>query len=271
MAVRDDVTIDFSLSPRIITLSKDGASPTAITIQDLHDTLRTIEGYVWNVTHPSLVNSYGKQNLGGSTFVGITMVLQNTRLSFEAREGPPFTLCTVGGGNLVAVDTSGNPIEPICPTDYVTVQLAQSTSGVRIADVAEWAQAEKDTIKAQTQSIESKIGTPASATISADIEVIKSKVDTSKTDVLVGIGDTRLDVAAVSGGVEGVKQDLETTRQDVRDHVDTHFYTIKENPTGNPYDSHTDSLEALRDFLNSIKDGVDEVLVTRKSTRGFSL
>ena len=130
MAIRNDVTIDVSASPRIATV----ASPsTSITIQDLHDTLRHLEARPWNMFQVSFLNSTGKDDLGGGVRVGVTLRLKNTLLAFEARPGPSFTICMISGGNLVAVDASGASLStPIHPTAYVQVVLAQSSSATQL-------------------------------------------------------------------------------------------------------------------------------------------
>ena len=94
MTVRNDLTIDFSLSPRIVTIA---APSVEITIQDLHDTLRTIEAKPQNMSFLKLISSAGKENLGGGTSVAITTALQNLKLAFAARPGPSFVQCKVLG------------------------------------------------------------------------------------------------------------------------------------------------------------------------------
>ena len=134
MAVRPDVSVDWRVSPRIITVA---APSTTISIQDIVDTLRGIEDDSEVLIYPHLFDASGKNDLGGGSFVGITLALQNAELAFEARLGPQFELCTVNGGNLVAVDVAQTPIDPIHPTDFVTVVITQSSSPTIInADAA---------------------------------------------------------------------------------------------------------------------------------------
>ena len=84
MAVRSDVTVDFTVNPRIVTVL---APSTTITVQDLHDTLATIESELWNLKYKRLLSSGGKENLGGGEFVGVTTTMLDTQLSFQARSG----------------------------------------------------------------------------------------------------------------------------------------------------------------------------------------
>ena len=126
MAIRNDLSVNWEVSPRIITVA---APSTTITIQDLHDTCRDIEDNLpENQEFEHLIDSAGKEPLGGGSFVGITATLQNAKLAFEARSGPDFVACTVTGGNLVAVDTNGDNIDPIQVTAYTQVTVAQSSS-----------------------------------------------------------------------------------------------------------------------------------------------
>lgn len=125
MSVRGDITVNWNTSPRIITV----ASPsTSLNLQDLVDTLRTLEAEQVDLSYDHILDASGKQNLGGGVYVGITVQLYNAQVAFEARTGPSFIQCSVAGGNLVAVDTSNNTISPIYPTAYTQVTLTSSSS-----------------------------------------------------------------------------------------------------------------------------------------------
>jgi len=126
MAVRSDITVDFSASPRIVTVA---APSTEVSLQDLYDTLRNIEATETGILYPQLLNAAGKQVLGGGALVGMTLTLRNALLAFAARTGPGWALCSVGGGNLVAIDEVGAPLpSPLQPTAYTFATLTQSTS-----------------------------------------------------------------------------------------------------------------------------------------------
>lgn len=87
-------------------------------IRDTEDELNPSIGY------GTIANAFGKQSLGGGSFVGITVqLLENWKLAFEARPGPTTVAVMVTGGNLVA--DSGNPIYP---TTFTQVTIAQSSS-----------------------------------------------------------------------------------------------------------------------------------------------
>jgi hypothetical protein len=125
MSFRADITVNWGVSPRIITV----ASPSVeVTMQDLYDTLRTLEAQQVATDDPPIVSGAGKENLGGGVKVGLTITLLNARLAFEARSGPSYTQCNISGGNLVAVDDLGADINPVEPTAFTQIVLANSSS-----------------------------------------------------------------------------------------------------------------------------------------------
>jgi hypothetical protein len=131
MSIRSDITVNWSATPRIITV----ASPSVVlTIQDLNDTLRNIEATVPSaIQFDSLLKAGGKDDLGGGVRVGITLTLSNSQLAFAARAGPAYVQCTVSGGNLVAVDANGAAISAISPTAFTQVIVSQSTSAALLS------------------------------------------------------------------------------------------------------------------------------------------
>jgi len=126
MAVRTDVTIDYTVSPRIITVD----SPSVlITIQDIHDTVASIEADLdTGMQFTQVIASAGKEFIDTGELVGVTATLQDAKLAFEDRAGPSFIQCKVSGGNLVAVDDMDVPIDPIQTTDFTQVVYRGSTS-----------------------------------------------------------------------------------------------------------------------------------------------
>lgn len=123
--IRNDITVDWTVSPRIITILAPSAN---VSMQDLYDTLRWLENDPANMDNDSIVSGSGKENLGGGVFVGLTVTLKNAQLAFENRPGPTFVQCNATGGNLVAVDINGDIMEPIYPTSYTQVILTSSSS-----------------------------------------------------------------------------------------------------------------------------------------------
>ena len=88
MAVIPGVTVDFTLSPRIITIPVAGV-PVAVSIADLQDTLQDIEDNENDgICYPRLRDCSGGQALGGGRFAGYTMQLQNAQVMFEPQTTP---------------------------------------------------------------------------------------------------------------------------------------------------------------------------------------
>lgn len=129
MAVRNDLTVDWSVSPRVITVA---APSTEINIKDLHDSCRTLESAPNAMDNKVLIDTAGLEDLGGGTSVGLTATLQNALIAFEARLGPAYEQCRVNGGNVVAIDgvgaTLATPIFPTAFTQVVTTASSSATS-----------------------------------------------------------------------------------------------------------------------------------------------
>jgi hypothetical protein len=100
---------------------------TEISIQELIDSIRDWEDEFEALSYPQVANAYGKQDLGGGTKIGITLeLINNWRIKFEDRLHAPWTICKILGGNIVAINDYEN--NPICPSNYVSVIISQSTS-----------------------------------------------------------------------------------------------------------------------------------------------
>jgi hypothetical protein len=126
MAVRNDLTVNWDVSPRVITVA---APSTEIIIQDLHDSCRFLESEPSAMDNPILIDTAGKEQLGGGVEVGLTSTLQNALVAFEARSGPTYEQCRVSGGNVISIDTAGNPLfTPISPTAFTQVVVTASSS-----------------------------------------------------------------------------------------------------------------------------------------------
>jgi len=124
MAFRNDISVNWNVSPRIITVA---APSTELTIQDLHDTMRALEDDLDNLSYEKIISSGGKEKLDKVTKVTITATLLNAKVGFEARSS--WTQCRISGGNLVALDSNRDDMNPIHPTAYVNVDRTSSSSG----------------------------------------------------------------------------------------------------------------------------------------------
>ena len=123
MSIREDITINWDVSPRIIEVA---APSQELKVQDLYDTLRSLGSVESSIDEPEIVDASGKEKLLQNVYVGLTVKLLNAKVKFENRSSP--TLCDVYGGNLLAVDINGDVMNPIEPSDNVTVTKTSSTS-----------------------------------------------------------------------------------------------------------------------------------------------
>ena len=132
--VQDYISVDWDVSPRIVTVAD---SETAVSVQDLYDTLRSLESAPGGVDNDAIVAGAGKEALGPGLQVGLTITLLNAKLAFEARTAPPCIQCTVSGGNLVALDGNGDIMESIKPTDYTQI-IRTASSSATLVDPQVW-------------------------------------------------------------------------------------------------------------------------------------
>lgn len=98
MTIRTDVTVDPTLSPR---LAEVDAPATEFSAQDQVDTLRDIEEKPRFGSEARLINSSGKENLGGGVSVGITNQLNDVQIVFESRLTP------TSSGTITTGDANG--------------------------------------------------------------------------------------------------------------------------------------------------------------------
>ena len=103
MAERTDITVNYELSPRIITVS---ASSDVVVLQDVVDTLRVSEAEITNLDNNKLISAAGKEDLGGGVSVGITVTLQDAQLEFEPRYTPFESGSITTGGATTLIDTA---------------------------------------------------------------------------------------------------------------------------------------------------------------------
>ena len=97
MAVRTDVSIDQTKSPRIAEIT---STSSEITVQDSHDTLVRLEDDHWNKTYDKLVSTAGKEDLGGGVAVGLTTTLNNVQYA-------PQRTASRSSGTVTTADTDG--------------------------------------------------------------------------------------------------------------------------------------------------------------------
>src|SRR3990167_10017343 len=128
-------TLTFFKYERVVQVD---SPQTSVAVQDLINQIRAYEEQLINMDYGTIANAYGKQALGGGAFIGITLELINDwRIAFEARPGPDTILCSVSGGNLVAINQYAN--NPIKPTAFTQINIAQSSSPTIIEANANYA------------------------------------------------------------------------------------------------------------------------------------
>ena len=90
MATREDVTTN--VTAELQRIAEVAAPAAEFTAQDIVDTLRVQEASFQGISYPSLLDAFGKQDLGGGVSVGITVSLQDTKVAFEGRTTPAETV-----------------------------------------------------------------------------------------------------------------------------------------------------------------------------------
>jgi len=117
------MAITFDNINRIIEV---GVPATEVSIQELLNAIRIWEDDQANLCIPQIAGATGKEDLGKSISVGVTLKLLNWKVKFEEKEIP--TVCDIYGGNLVAVDGDGNIMNPIEPSTNITITKTASSS-----------------------------------------------------------------------------------------------------------------------------------------------
>lgn len=126
MAIRTDLSVNWNLSPRIITVA---APSTNLSMQDLYDTMR--DGEPTQMDEPRIIAGAGGEPLGGGVAVGLTLTLNNAQIAFETRSGPQYIQCYLTGGNLVSVDDVGGQISAVFPTAFTQIVQSNSSSATQ--------------------------------------------------------------------------------------------------------------------------------------------
>ena len=133
MAQRNDVTVNQLLSPRIAEIT---SSSNEITVQDSHDTLIRIEDLPSHKSFKKLVDTAGKENLGGGVEVGLTSTLQN--LQYAPQRTSPResgTVTTADTDGLVLIDSTATfQTNNVARGDWVYNQTDGSVTEVLTVD-----------------------------------------------------------------------------------------------------------------------------------------
>lgn len=226
MSIRQDLTINWAVSPRIIEVA---APSTELTIQDLYDTLRSLGGEA--IDEPEIIDGSGKEVLSATELVGLTVKLLNAKVKFEDRTSP--TDCDISGGNLVALDGNGAPMNPIQYAPYVTVTYAKSSSATLVQAVEILA------IKVKTDNL------PTDPTSKSDLEIVHGlgSWEGATPSQVWGHSDRRLTSRDIESGTPG--EHLPSEEQVLN--IGIIFDAIK----GLGFESTEDALRVIRKLVQS--------------------
>lgn len=225
------MAIVFDTNLKVITVESPA---TTVTIQDLYNEIRLFEEKMPFLSVGKIANGSGKQALGGGVTVGITLeLIDDWRLSFEARPGPSTILCTVSGGNLVATNSFSN--NPIKPTAFTQVVIAQSSSATVIAAPSDDHMLYLlSTLRGKQRGIGSYFyWNPTTGSDSKDGTTPSNAVATfaqAQTLASAGNGDTIFCMATNSTGTTTVTETLNITKANLK--VRGPGYSFQLKPTG---------------------------------------
>lgn len=138
MAIIAGTTVNWRTSPRIITIP-DGV--TEVTIDDLQDTLLDLEDDEEGMLWEHLRNTSGGEDLGGGVSVGITMELQNAKLSFSQH------ISELETGTVTSSNSNGDTLIDSSAT-FITNGVSP---GDTIINLTDGSQATVITIDSETQ------------------------------------------------------------------------------------------------------------------------
>ncbi len=124
--------LQFDFYSKIITVPIEDSS---LDLQFLVNEVRVAEhNLAPGMGYNKIMDAFGKQDLGGGVLVGITVVLlDGWRVAFAARPGPSTVAVTITGGNFVG-EAGANPV---APTAYTQVTIAQSTSATLVSSASD--------------------------------------------------------------------------------------------------------------------------------------
>ena len=112
MAERADVTVDWGLSPRLIEVALPSVE---LSNQDMHDTLNSntlpagmADDSLENLDDDPIIDSAGKEDLGGGVEVGITSTLLDGQIAFgrTAPRAATSTITTANAAGTLLIDTT---------------------------------------------------------------------------------------------------------------------------------------------------------------------
>lgn len=108
MAERTDLSVEWTRSPRIVTVDFPS---TQLSMQDLVDTFKGVIEESWDgIYNPVLHSSGGKEELDDATDVGITVTLLDAKIAFAAR------FSSISSGAATSADPDGKSLINLAAT-----------------------------------------------------------------------------------------------------------------------------------------------------------
>ncbi len=252
-------TLTFFKSEKVIQVD---SPQTSVTCQDLINQIRLYEERLTNMDYPLIANAYGKQALGGGSYIGITLELVNDwRIAFEARSGPDTTSCMVTGGNLVAINQYGN--NPLKATAFTQINIAQSSSPTIIQSDANYGMLYMlESMRGRNRSVGVIwYWNPTSGSDANDGLTPSNAVATfSKAQTLAtaGAGDIIFALATASGGVTTTTEKLSITKSSLKVRGAGYQLQIIPSTSGSPtVNISGDSVEFEGFYVSTAAGGTD--------------
>lgn len=253
-------TLTFFKTEKVIQVD---SPQTSVTCQDLINQIRLYEENLNNLDYPLIANAYGKQALGGGSYIGITLELVNDwRIAFEARSGPDTTACTVSGGNLVAINQYGN--NPLKATAFTQVNIAQSSSPTIIQADANYGMLYMlESLRGRNRSVGVIwYWNPTSGNDSNDGLTPSNAVATfnkAQTLATAGAGDIIFALATASGGITTVTEKLAITKSSLKVRGAGYQFQLAPTTAGAAtVDISGDSVEFEGFYVSTANGGTDD-------------
>lgn len=238
----------------------------SLDVQDLVNQIRLYEENLLNLDYGTIVNAYGKQPLGGGAYVGITMELINDwRLAFEARSGPDTILCTLSGGNIVAVNQYSN--NAIYPTAFTQVIISQSSSPTLVQSTSDYAMMYMiEALRGRKSAVGSIFyWNPTSGSDSSDgLSPANAVATFNKAQTLstAGAGDIIFAISTASGGITTTNEKITISKAGLKVRGAGYVFQMVPITTGAPTVTITaDSVEFEGFFVKSASGGTDDGIV----------
>lgn len=252
-------TLTFFKSEKVIQVD---SPQTSVTCQDLINQIRLYEENLNNLDYPLIANAYGKQSLGGGSFIGITLELVNDwRIAFEARNGPDTVACTISGGNLVAINQYSN--NPLKATAFTQINIAQSSSPTIIQADANYGMLYMlESMRGRNRSVGAIwYWNPTSGNDTNDGLTPANAVATfnkAQTLATAGAGDIIFALTTASGGVTTTTETINITKSSLKIRGAGYQFQLIPSTSGTPTVNITgDSVEFEGFYVSTATGGTD--------------